>query len=189
MRDNIKYKQKKETQKLRNLTDEAYRKYVYCISMDLLKDPEKAEECVQMSFERILAQEAKLSVMNELQLRSYIYRIVKSATVDMYRKKTRDVLMEPSALDILMNEKQANELLASAAWSDDFVQVLDELDEIETEILLQKYIDGKTYREIGEWLGISEEACKKRGQRLKKKVAAKWETRNRKAVCGEKKGR
>lgn len=168
---NIKRWTRKGGAKYHRIVDE-YSKFVYSAAMGILKNTEDAEDCSQMCFERIMQNMDKIEGLDPPQMRSYIYKTVNSAAIDIIRSRNKYILTEIGEIELLMDNSAVNDELSSAEWREDFKEILDKLSEEERELLILKFYEDKTYKYIADKLGISEEACKKRGQRLKEKVAA-----------------
>lgn len=167
---NIKRWTRKGGGKYHRIIDE-YSKFVYSIAMDILKNTEDAEDCSQMCFERIMKNMDRMEELDYPQAVSYIYKTAKSAAMDIIRSRNRYILTEDEKLEALIDNSAVNDELSSAEWREDFKEILDELSEEERELLILKFFEDKTYKYVADKLGISEEACKKRGQRLKEKMA------------------
>ena len=132
-----------------------YRGFVYANAIKILKDTDQAEDCVQIAFERVLR----------------LYKTVRSCAVDILRKERRCVPMEREDLEIIINRQRTDEILGGCDWSDRFEEIFLKLRGDEVSMLISRYQDHMTYAQIAEELGLSEDACKKRGQRLKRKIA------------------
>ena len=79
--------------------------------------------------------------------------------------------MEREDLEIIINRQRTDEILGGCDWSDRFEEIVLKLRGDEVSMLISRYQDHMTYAQIAEELGLSEDACKKRGQRLKRKIA------------------
>ncbi|MCI8285561.1 MAG: sigma-70 family RNA polymerase sigma factor [Firmicutes bacterium] len=167
---NIKRWNRKSGTRFHRIIDECG-KFVYSVAMDILKNADDAQDCSQMCFEKIMQNMDKIEELNSPQMRRYIYKTVKSAAIDIIRSKDRYILTEDEKLETLMDNSAVNDELSSAEWREDFKEIFNKLSEEERELLILKFYEDKTYKYIADKLGISEEACKKRGQRLKEKVA------------------
>ena len=148
-----------------------YRGFVYANAIKILKDTDQAEDCVQIAFERVLRNIEKILALNEAQICSYLYKTVRSCAVDILRKERRCVPMEREDLEIIINRQRTDEILGGCDWSDRFEEIFLKLRGDEVSMLISRYQDHMTYAQIAEELGLSEDACKKRGQRLKRKIA------------------
>ena len=148
-----------------------YRSYVYASALKILKDTYRAEDCTQMTFEQVCRHTEKIYSMDEQGVRSYLYRMIHNCAMDIFRKETRSVAMDREKLEMHINRQQIDEILAESDWSDRFEELFSNLTTEEVYLVIRRHKERMTYAEIAAELGLSEEACKKRGQRLKQKIA------------------
>ncbi len=129
-------------------------------------DAALAEEVTQQVF-ILLAQKAK-SLPPGVLLGGWLFNSVRFIARDVVRKEQRRALHEQKAGQMAHDEKRAAATPHNASWSD-AEAVLDEamadLDEPSRGLLVLKYFEGKTAREVGAALGITEEAARKRVSR------------------------
>jgi RNA polymerase sigma factor (sigma-70 family) len=127
-------------------------------------DAALAEEVTQQVF-ILLAQKAK-SLPPGVLLGGWLFNSVRFIARDVVRKEQRRALHEQKAAQ--MAQERAAQTPHNASWKD-AEDVLDEamagLDEPSRGLLVLKFFEGKTAREVGEALGITEEAARKRVSR------------------------
>jgi RNA polymerase sigma-70 factor (ECF subfamily) len=124
-----------------------------------LSDREKAVDVVQETFLRAYGY-AKTKEIGDL--RSFLYRTLRNLIIDEYRrKKTASLdamLEEESASDAILPVDETNTLHAAADRLDaaDALKRVSELPPDYSEIILLRFVDGLTPKEMGVRLGISE---------------------------------
>lgn len=146
---------------------------VYSVALRSLGDSERAKDATQAVF-LILARKAKTMPPHTL-LSGWLYRTTRyvslaAARAD-YRRKLRENtmadLLEPAPHDTQATWKQLSPHLDKS---------LEQLSDSDRNALLLRFFQGKSIREIGETLGIGEEAAKKRVaralERLRQRLAA-----------------
>jgi len=136
-----------------------------CIS--LLKDEEYAEDSVQEIFMKILLNMSKFSGRSKFS--TWIYSITYNYCIDRIRRKKKDPSMlvedlsnhdvEDSVEDAFLIEMEIKRLKV----------ILEHIPVKDKSILLMKYQDGMTIKEIGETIDKSESAVKMKIKRAKQK--------------------
>ena len=147
---------------------EEYSQTMYKKAYWILKDSSLAEDAVQESFIRILKNFDKVIKKKCPQTRNYFVNIVRSISIDIYRKRKNQYSLSFDELE--------------GSIIDNFVNVEDLLEENEIEkyllqlpksyytILALKYVSECSYEEIANILDISEENVKKRLYRARNKL-------------------
>ena len=168
-----------EKQSIREKVEEIYRMYAVSMFRYALKefeDEELAHECTQRSYEKLMKYVHKFDRINSPGTRAYVMEVVRTCTVDIRRDAENnlsiydedvsfiiDSSIGRSAKECDINEERENilsEMIKSA------------LNEKDRRLLELFYGEGLSGRETAEELGISEVACRKRTERMKKKVKA-----------------
>lgn len=145
-----------------------YKQTMYRKAYGILRDSSLAEDVVQESFIRILNNFDKIIKKKCPQTRKYFVNIVRSISIDVYRKRKRQQNLSFDEFE--------------GTIADDFKNIDNLLEEMTIEkylfqlpksyyiILSLKYDDGYTYKEIAGILNISEENVKKRLLRARNKL-------------------
>lgn len=153
---------------------ELYAFYVYRISKKMLKDDDLAEECIQSSYEKVMRYLERIDDIDELEVKSYIYKIVRSTAIDMIRreKMCRAVSDEElfRVVDARLFYAEREKVYAERAYHELFELLERSLNENERLMIEMRYADGYNYSEIAEHFNITEAACRKRVERIKKKA-------------------
>jgi RNA polymerase sigma factor (sigma-70 family) len=132
---------------------------VFSVAKRRLNNAALAEEAAQSVFLR-LAKSAP-NIASEPELIGWLHRTTVHVAVDLWRAETRRHAREEKAA--AMQSIQSNENPSALALVVD--EALDELSESDRQTLLLRFFDGRKMRELGEFLGISEDAAKMRVSR------------------------
>jgi len=130
---------------------------VYSAALRQVRSPQLAEEVAQSVFADLARNAARLKP--DTILSAWLYQVTRRTAIDVVRRELRRQL----------REQIATEMNAMDATSDDWVQIeplLDEamlaLDETDRAAVLLRYFENKPLREVGDTLGASEDAARKR---------------------------
>lgn len=133
---------------------------VYCAAWRQVRSPQLAEEVAQSVFADLARQAAGLKP--ETVLTAWLYQITRRTAIDVVRREARRQL----------REQIASEMNAMNATADDWTQIeplLDEamhaLDDTDRTAVLLRYFENKSLREVGEALGTTDDAARKRVNR------------------------
>ena len=145
------------------------------ISFKIVKSEETAEDVVSTAFVKIMDNIEKISELPCPQMTAFCVSIVKNASIDVLRQSRQSV-----HIDYWDNVPGEN----SDSLADEFIhnadvrklaELMDRLDPDDRRFLYLRYAQEMGYKEIGTLLNISEDAAKKRGQRLIKKLRKLYE--------------
>lgn len=130
---------------------------VFSAALRQLRQLQLAEEVTQSVFID-LARQAKSLAPNTV-LSAWLYKVTRRKSIDVIRRESRRQI----------REQVAHELNAMNAPDTDWTQIepmleegMDSLEEKERAALLLRYFQGKSLSEVGEALGINEDAARKR---------------------------
>ncbi len=133
---------------------------VYCAALRQVRSPQLAEEVAQSVFADLARQAGGLK--SETILTAWLYQITRRTAIDVVRRESRRQL----------REQIASEMNAMNATADDWTQIeplLDEamhaLDDTDRTAVLLRYFENKSLREVGETLGTTDDAARKRVNR------------------------
>lgn len=151
-----------------------YKDDVFAYALSLLKNREDAEDASQNTW-LWLAKNFKLfRTKDEISVRVYIMRVVRSRAIDIYRKNKRDEKMLAKELESEQNASQGNEdyLLYNICKEEEVAQIIrciKMLDEKYRDVLNLYYLNHSTTAEIAKILSIKENTARQRlarGRRL-----------------------
>jgi RNA polymerase sigma factor (sigma-70 family) len=132
---------------------------VYSTALRLVRLPHLAEEVSQTVFSDLSRQAGKINAKTPLA--AWLYRVTRNTAVDLVRRETRRQMREQTAAQM----KTEN---TSPAWPDIEPMVdeaLDDLAEQDRNAVVLRFFENQNLREVGEQLGISEDAARKRVSR------------------------
>ncbi len=151
--------------------DMLYNRYsgkVYGKCISLLKNEEKAADAMQDIFVKILLNLSKFS--GKSRFSTWIYSITYNYCIDTIRKKKKDPLV---TVDDLTNQYDKEAEIDDSFILETNVKrlkiILDEIPLKDKTILLMKYQDEMSIKEIGQLLDKSESAIKMKIKRAKQK--------------------
>lgn len=138
-----------------------YTNLVYSVALRRLSDSQGAEDVVQAVFMRLAAAKPKLG--GEAELSAWLHRTTVHVAIDVWRRETRRrnreqqaFAMEPSAPET----PEPWELIAPA-----LDVAINQLGATDRQALLMRFFQRKSMREVGESLGVNENAAKMRVSR------------------------
>ncbi len=138
---------------------------VYSAALRQVRSPQLAEEIAQSVFADLA--HAALKLKPDTILTAWLYAVTRRTAIDVIRKESRRRLREQIAAEMnAMNATEAN-------WThiepllDEAVSALDETDRA---AVLLRYFENKSLREVGQQLGMSDDAAQKRVSRAVEKL-------------------
>ncbi|HEX3988301.1 MAG TPA: sigma-70 family RNA polymerase sigma factor [Verrucomicrobiae bacterium] len=133
---------------------------VYATALRQVRSPQLAEEVSQTVF-LTLAKNAR-SLRPDTILAAWLYRVARRAAIDVVRGEARREQREQIALDLANMKSDSSEWMRIEGLLD---EVLETLEEPDRNAILLRFFQNKSLREVGEILGTSEEAARKRVSR------------------------
>lgn len=126
------------------------------LAINILRDPNLANDAVQDTFLRIIEKKHLFDVQKRFT--PWFYTILKNICRDMIRKNARDTKIQ-SRLPEPSPEQPSTEP------DTDTLELLKKLPQPEHETLTLRFVHSMSFREIAQAMDCSEEAAKKRAQR------------------------
>lgn len=142
-----------------------YRKHMKHIALKILGDEHLAEDAVHNAFVKIISNLEKFNKIDCQETRNLIVIIIRSVSIDMYRKRNREF----ENTDILDKEISI-ETDFSIIEVDNILKEIDVLPDIYKDILLLKVEYGYKDREIAKLLGLKIDTVSKRLERARKQL-------------------
>ena len=91
---------------------------------------------------------------------SWLYRIARNSVIDHHRKATPRLSIDDIAPDLLMEEStQSREVEVKMEW-DELLVAIGELQDVEQDVLIMRFIDDLTHQEVAKAIGKTEGATK-----------------------------
>jgi RNA polymerase sigma-70 factor, ECF subfamily len=157
----------------RDAVAELYQRYsrpLYTVGMSVLRDPERARDCVQESF--VKAWQAAATIDPARPISPWLYAIARRTAIDILRRESR---VRPTGEQ---DDVDAAVLPVSfestwEAWQ--VRQALDELPPDEQEVLRLAYFEGRTHSDIASRLGVPLGTVKSRSHRGHRHLAQRLE--------------
>ena len=142
-----------------------YRKHMKHIALKILGDEHIADDAVHNAFIKIISNLHKFNEIDCQETRNLIVIIIRSVSIDMYRKRKREF----ENTDILQNDISV-ETDFSMIEVADILNEIDVLPDIHKDILLLKVEYGYKDREIAKLLGIKVDTVSKRLERARRQL-------------------
>ena len=157
----------------------AYEKNVFNVALQMVGNREDAQDMAQEAF--LKAYNSLSSFRGDSKFSSWLYRIVSNLCLDFKRRQGRrpsssltveDDEGENVQLDIADESQSPEALLERKLTRDAVRRGLQELPDEQRQILLLREIQGLSYEEIGEAMGLEPGTVKSRIFRARKKLCA-----------------
>lgn len=157
----------------------AYEKNVFNVALQMTGNREDAQDMAQEAF--IKAYSSLSSFRGDSRFSSWLYRIVANVCLDFKRRQSRrpsasltveDDEGESVQLDIADESQSPETLLEQKMTREAVREGLQQLPDEQRQILLLREIQGLSYEEIGEAMGLEAGTVKSRIFRARKKLCA-----------------
>lgn len=126
----------------------SYRKQMLLVAQRILHDPMEAEDAVQTAFLGIARQIKRIPAGNPQVLRAYVLTAAKNAALNMLPKRQQqNELLSISELDIADDHNLFDQIASSQDYELLF-KAIRKLPAIYREVLMLKYVQGLTMKEI-----------------------------------------
>lgn len=162
-----------DTQKL-NRIYELYEQPMYRIAFAVLKRPELAEDAVSDAFVRIIDRLNKIKSPESDKTKAYIVKVIKSTSINIYRKKKRSLVRELPIDDSIVQipdiSQNIEDYVVSEADRQDKRNLLNKLDETDRNIIMLRCGNEMTWKEVAERTSMTENTARKRFERARKKL-------------------
>jgi RNA polymerase sigma factor (sigma-70 family) len=132
---------------------------VFSVAQRRLGNPALAEEAAQSVFSRLASHVP--SFPSEPALLGWLHRTTVHVAIDTWRNETRRRAREEKAASMHPTNDQSNDSPLIAELD----EALNDLSEQDRQTLLLRFFQGRKMRELGDFLGISEDAAKMRVNR------------------------
>lgn len=149
---------------------------MYNISYQILRNHYDAEEAVSQTFLKIMNHIERISVLPQSKIEPFCIIILKNETMNIIRQGKKKVYMED--LDYLDSYSQSidpDEEYIKTADKEKIVSCINSLSDTEKYLIYLRFVNELSFKHIAELLGITEEAAKKRSQRILKKLRLLYE--------------
>ena len=150
-----------------------YSRMVYWAAYGVLKNESDAMDVSQNVFLRVIKQQKKLEAMEDLQLKSWLYRVTVNLCLDGKRKHKREVLADElpeTPISDMHALPEAAVLDAEARQT--LYAAITALPDIYRETVMLHFFSELRYEEIAQLMGVSEGTVKSRMARAKERLFA-----------------
>ncbi len=131
-----------------------YSSRLYGNLLKLVKSETEAQEILQDVFLKIWENRQNIDI--EKSFRSYLFKIAENKVVDFFRKVARDKKREAQLISLATNEYvPVEELLQSDEKAAILQKAIDSLPPQRQQVFRLCKLEGKSYKEVSEQLGIS----------------------------------
>lgn len=145
---------------------------MYNISFNILKDKYDAEEAVAQTFLKIIDNIEKISTLPCPQIEPYCVVILKNETMNIIRRRKKLVHVED--IDYFYHSEEdynIEEEYLETLDKEKLISCINRLSDEEKYFIYLRFVNEMKFKDISELLGITEEAAKKRGQRILRKLS------------------
>lgn len=164
-----------ESEKLKKLY-EIYEQPMYRIAYAVLHDVGLAEDAVSEAFIRIMHKIAKLGDCHSEKTKAYIVKVIKSTSINIYRRNKRRYSEEIPIDDALQVADKAQQYSDNGSIN----EILGVLGETDRKIVTLRCIEELSWKEVADKLSLTEANVRKRFERTKKRLKSKGEINNEK---------
>jgi RNA polymerase sigma factor (sigma-70 family) len=133
---------------------------VFSTALRLVRSPELAEEVAQSTFTDLARQARRLAP--DTILTAWLYEVARRTAVDAVRREARRQFREQIACELTAMNNSSPDWSHIEPILDDAMRALDAADRA---AVLLRYFDNKSLREVGQALGVNEDAARKRVSR------------------------
>lgn len=152
---------------------EIYEQPMYRIAFAVLKNPELAEDAVSDAFVRIIDRLKKIRSPESDRTKAYIVKIIKSTSINIYRKKKRSLIRELPIDDSIIqipDSQNVEEHVTAVMDGQDKRNLLNKLDDTDRNIIILRCGKELSWKEVAERTSMTESTARKRFERARKKL-------------------
>lgn len=151
-------------------------KKMYNISYKKLESKADAEEAVAQTFLKIIKHIEKISKLPCPQIEPYCVVILKNEANNIIRQRKKETYAEDLDSSLYNNQiYEIEEEFIRSADKEKLLFCVNKLSDDEKNLIYLRYVNDMSFKEISGLLGITEEAAKKRSQRILKKLRLYYE--------------
>ena len=149
---------------------------MYNISFNILRDNFDAEEAVSQTFLKIIDNIEKISALPCPQIEPYCVIILKNETMNIIRKSKKSVYVaDVDYFDHNDGDYDIEKEYLKTVNSERLLSCVNKLSDDDKNFIHLRFVNEMRFKDISELLDITEEAAKKRGQRILKKLRLYYE--------------
>lgn len=154
---------------------EEYKAMMRNLSYSILKDHQYAEDAVQESLLILAGNMDKIDNLHSNRSKNYIYTVTKNEAIALYKKiknKNEKVVQffDEEEVNNIEGEIDVKAFCNEYGFSEEMLEALSKIEEIDKDILIYKYGAGYSVKEIAKLIGRTPDFVYKRMQRAMKKL-------------------
>jgi RNA polymerase sigma-70 factor (ECF subfamily) len=158
---------------------------MYNISFNTLKNKFDTEEAVSQTFLMIIENIEKIFTLPCPQIEPYCVVILKNETMNVIRKRNKVVHVENvDYFDPREGDYNIEEEYLETVNKEQLLSCINKLSDDESFFVHLRFVNEMRFKDISKLLGITEEAVKKRSQRILKKLRSYYEEGDKSAQNG-----
>src|ERR1039458_6229176 len=146
---------------------------VYSAALRQARSPQLAEEVAQSVFIDLARNAGKLKP--DTVLTAWLYQVTRRTAIDVVRRESRRQLREQIASEMNAMNATASDWTHVEPFLDEAMHTLDDTDRA---AVLLRYFENKSFREVGQTLGTSDDAAQKRVSRAVERLREFFTKRN-----------
>ena len=146
---------------------EQYSRLVYWVAYNVVKNGDEALDITQEVFLRALDKMSVISKYNEVQLKGWLYRVARNASLDLIRKRKRETLYDETPFDLADTGLTPLEQILDDEKKRLLMQAVSKPSHISREPIMLHYFSGMNYSEIADLLNLTEGTIKSRMSRAR----------------------
>lgn len=150
-----------------------YRELIQKVCYNILKDNQLAEDATHETFIKLINNMDKVKDIESNETKRYLITIAKNSAIDLYRKcfkrRTHEINFDE------MDSMEGEVTYINECEDNKIVEILKHLPALYRDVLLLKYSNCYSNKEIASVLNISEETVRQRISRGKKMVQSRLE--------------
>lgn len=162
-----------ESEKLERLY-KIYEQPMYRIAFAVLRRSDLAEDAVSDAFMRIIGRLKKIGDPESDRTKAYIVKIIKSTSINIYRKNKRSLVRErpidDETIKIPDSEQDVEEEVEKAIDRQNRRNLFNKLSETDRDIISLRCGSEMSWKEVAERTSLSESTARKRFERARKNL-------------------
>lgn len=144
--------------------------YFLRISQNIVRSIDAAEDVVSASYLKMMKHFERISGLSEDSAIAFCVTIVKNTSVDYLRRNKQYINLDETREAGEAQDGDMEDQIIREADVGRLTELIEKLPDEEKRIIYMHYVVRLGYARIGKQLGVSEEAARKRGQRVIKKL-------------------
>ncbi len=159
-----------DSEKLKRIY-EIYEQPMYRIAFAVLKRSDLAEDAVSDAFIRIIDRLKKIKVPESPETKAYIIKVIKSTSINIYRKNKRSLVREKPIDEIIQipdTAQSIEEHVEAVMDRQNKRNLLNKLNETDRNIINLRCGNELSWKEVAERTSLTESTARKRFERARK---------------------